>query len=106
MPHHVPGDVRRARSRTMHALAARMKAETLARYLGQTRQVLWEGPGEELPSGQLRWTGYTENYLRVETLQPAGRSLENQVRATHLSGLAGAPPDRFAGELHTSAPGK
>ena len=99
MPHHVPGDVKRARSREMHALAAQMKAETLARYLGQTRQVLWEGPGEKLPSGQLRWTGYTENYLRVETLQPADRSLENQVLATHLSGLAGDPPERLSGEL-------
>jgi len=95
----IPGDVKRARSRQLHAVAARLKAETLARYAGITRRVLWEGPGESLPSGEMRWTGYTENYLRVETTTSAGLNLENRILPVQLSGLAGEPPDRLTGEV-------
>jgi len=99
MPHQVPGDVKRARSRELHAIAARMKAETLARYVGSVQQVLWEGPGERLPSGDIRWTGYTGNYLRVETVTPAEIDLENRILSVQLSGLAGDPPDRLSGRV-------
>jgi len=97
MPGQIPGDVKRARSRQLHAIAARMKAQMLGRSVGATRSVLWEGPGESLPSGELRWTGYTENYLRVETTTPAGLNLENRILPVQLSGLAGDPPDRLTG---------
>jgi len=101
LPHQIPGDVKRARSRQLHAIAARMKAETLARYAGATRQVLWEGAGERLSADEVRWTGYTENYLRVEAAAPAGLNLENHILPAHLSGLAGDPPDRLTGALLT-----
>ncbi len=97
MPHQLPGDVKRARSRELHAIAARMKAETLARAIGSVQQVLWEGPGESLASGEVRWTGYTGNYLRVETVTPAGVDLENRIMPVQIAGLAGAPPDRLEG---------
>ncbi len=99
MPNQIASDVKRARSRQLHALASRMKAATLARYAGGATDVLWEGPGEPLPSGDVRWTGYTENYLRVETTAPAGLNLENRILPVHLTGLAGDPPDRLTGEV-------
>jgi len=98
MPHQVPGDVKRARSREMHAIAARMKADTLARYAGRTLSVLWEGPGERLASDEVRWSGYTPNYLRVDAIQPPHLDLDNRILpARHLT-PAGDPPDRLMGE--------
>ena len=100
----VPGDVKRARSRELHTIAARMKAETLARYVGRTLPVLWEGPGEDLgPSGR-RWTGYTPNYLRVETIQPRDIDLDNRILPAHLIEHSGNPPDRLQATLSSSFP--
>jgi threonylcarbamoyladenosine tRNA methylthiotransferase MtaB len=97
MPLQVPGDIKRARSRELHGIAARMKAETLARYAGSVQQVLWEGPGEVLSSGDIRWTGYTGNYLRVETVTSSDIDLENRILPVQLTGLMGDPPDRLQG---------
>jgi len=95
MAGHVSGDVKRQRSRALHALAAQLKAEHLARYVGATRQVLWEGPGEVLASGLVRWTGYTDNYLRVQTETRPEVELENRIMAVRFTGLAGDPVDRL-----------
>ena len=92
----VPGDIKRARSRQLHAIAARLKQATLARYVGSTRPVLWEGPGQPLADGRVRWQGYTDNYLRVETQAPATISLENRILPTRLTGLAA---DHLLGEI-------
>lgn len=91
----VPGDVKHERSRQMHALAAAMKAEHLTGNLNQTRPVLWEGAGEPLPDGRRLWSGYTDNYLRVETTIAAGYDLENRVTPVLLSGLGGQPADHL-----------
>ena len=99
LPGHVPGDVKRARSREMHTIAARMKAEHLARFLGDTRPVLWEGSGESQPDGSVRWSGYTDNYLRVETFVAPGVDLENRIMAVRLAGVMGDPADRYIGEV-------
>lgn len=85
LPGHVPGRVKRERSRALHALAGRMKAEHLARHAGDTRDVLWEGAGERLPDGNVRHGGYTDNYLRVEAVVPAGVDLENRIIPTTLA---------------------
>ena len=99
LPGQLPGELKRARSREIHAIAARMKAETLARHTGTLHHVLWEGPGELLNSGKVRWSGYTENYLRVETIQPASIALENHILPVRLLYPVGSPPDRLHGEL-------
>ncbi len=98
MPHQVPGEIKRARSREMHAIAARMKAATLSRYVGRVLPVLWEGPGEELASGEMRWSGYTPNYLRVETIAPPGNDLDNRILPVQLLAPGGASPDHLVGE--------
>jgi len=99
MPNQVAGEIKRARSRELHAIAARMKAETLASHVGEVRQVLWEGPGEPLPSGDVRWTGYTENWLRVETTAGPGALLENRILPVRLLEPLRQPPDRLLGAL-------
>ena len=86
------GDEIRARSAELHRLAARMKAEHLARAVGQTRVVLWES-AEEL-AGSRRFAGYTDTYLRVETEVAMGIDLENRIEPVRLAAVDG---DRLIG---------
>ena len=86
------GDAIRVRSAELHRLAARMKAEHLARAVGQRREVLWES-AEEI-AGQRRFSGYTDTYLRVETAAPAGIELENRIESALLVAVDG---DRLIG---------
>ncbi|HTM21439.1 MAG TPA: tRNA (N(6)-L-threonylcarbamoyladenosine(37)-C(2))-methylthiotransferase MtaB [Kofleriaceae bacterium] len=96
MPGAVTDEVKRARSRQVHELAARMKAAHLAGFVGATRRVLWEGAGEPQPDGSLCWSGYTDNYLRVQTRVPAGSDLDNRIVPARLTGIDG---DGLIGEL-------
>jgi len=82
------GDVKRARSRELHALAAEMKAAHLARFAGSERPVLWEGAGD-VADGGVTWSGYTDNYLRAVATAPAGVDLENRVTAALLGSVDG-----------------
>jgi threonylcarbamoyladenosine tRNA methylthiotransferase MtaB len=90
----VDGDVKRKRSRELHELGAEMKANHLGAFLGTARPVLWEGNPDPLPSGDLLWSGYTDNYLRVSATAPPGVNLENQIEDVILAELAG---ERFSG---------
>lgn len=91
----VPTPVKKQRSREMHALAAHMKTAHLQQALGQTRSVLWEGPGTAVEGTRRRWSGYTDNYLRVETVVPASMHLENKITPATLTTLLGEPSDRI-----------
>lgn len=93
----VPQATRAARSREAHALAARMKARTLAAAVGQTRPVLWERHAPE--AGRVR--GYTDHYLRVEAA--AGPALARTLTPARLVAVEGQvlralpePPARVA----------
>ena len=94
----VHGAIKRARSKQMHAIAARMKAAHLAHFVGDTRPVLWEG-GERQSDGRVHWSGYTDNYLRVETVTPPDSNLENSILPTTLISVDGNPPDRLYGRI-------
>jgi threonylcarbamoyladenosine tRNA methylthiotransferase MtaB len=74
------GDRKRARSRELHALAARMKRAHLERFAGSERPVLWESA-----QGAGRFAGYTDNYLRVETT--ATDDLENRITVARLEAI-------------------
>jgi threonylcarbamoyladenosine tRNA methylthiotransferase MtaB len=81
------GRVKKERSRQMHQLAARMKRERLARELGTTRPVLWEGTGAEAGDGRV-WSGYTDNYLRVRVRVEGDVELENQITPARLTAIS------------------
>ncbi len=104
LPGAVPNAIKKQRSAAMHRLAAQMKAEHLQRALGQQRAVLWEGAGEPVRPGIRRWLGYTDNYLRVETLAPDDQQLENTITTTRLQACLGNPPDRLQGQISALAP--
>jgi len=92
------GDVKRERSTELHAIAARMKEQQLAKHVGRTRSVLWEGRGTPAVGGRC-WSGYTDNYLRVVTVTPQSVDLQNRVTSTELISLVGDPPDRLSGRV-------
>lgn len=91
----VPVQVKKQRSREIHALAADMKAAFLQQALGQMRPVLWEKSDSVSQGMQRRWTGYTDNYLRVEAVVPVSVQLENKIAPAILTALLGEPPDRI-----------
>ena len=60
------------------------------RFTGTTRPVLWEGQGAAVIGADLvRWTGLTDNYLRVQTVAPAGENWHNRITSTKLTNDAG-----------------
>lgn len=88
LPDPVEKAVKQARSRELHALAAQMKRDTLARFVGREFEVLWEGDGEELDDGRWRVSGYTPNYLRVSAEAdngPARNNLIERVKTESVS---------------------
>lgn len=92
----VPGEIKRQRSQQMHAIAARQKAAHLAQFVGATRPVLWES-GADQADGDVQWSGYTDNYLRVVALAPAGLDLQNRITPAYLTAPSGPPADRLHG---------
>ncbi len=83
----VPGPVKKERSLTLHAVAATQKRETLAREIGGSQPVLFEGVRRDGDKTLLQ--GYTPNYLKV-TIEPRGQdpaSLSFQILPTLLSAL-------------------
>ena len=76
----VPAEVKKERVRRLgEAVALTARAER-ARFAGAVRPVLWEGHGEPIANSDLlRWSGLTDNYLRVETAAAAGENLRNRI---------------------------
>jgi threonylcarbamoyladenosine tRNA methylthiotransferase MtaB len=61
----VPRDIKRRRSEQLHALAAQLKQQSLARFAGREFELLIEGKPETDAEGKTVWSGYTPNFLRV-----------------------------------------
>ncbi|WNB77375.1 tRNA (N(6)-L-threonylcarbamoyladenosine(37)-C(2))-methylthiotransferase MtaB [Methylomonas koyamae] len=88
LPNQISQELKRQRSRELHALAETMKRAFIESNLGTVAPVLWEGQTETLANGELRYFGYTPNYLRVACVVPAGRSLENLIVPARLDSVA------------------
>ena len=85
LPDQVPAEVKKARSRELHALARRLKAETFARYLGHQTSILLEGRQGRDPDGD-RY-GYTPHYLPVRLAPSPGQDLTNQLLRVELTAI-------------------
>lgn len=89
LPGPVTNDVKKARVKELHALAQRMKRETLQRYIGREMEILRERPTQaETDDKPALFAGYTPNYLR--TLVPLNETsardkLIHRVRLVQLS---------------------
>ena len=82
MPEQVPVNVAKERSRRLHALDARMRAQFRYRFVGRKLDVLWERA--QVHGDGLRWCGLTPNYLRVMTHTGHEINLHNAVTGTSL----------------------
>ena len=80
----VSGPDKRERSRQLQGVALDMKRAHLSQFLSQVRPVLWEGRGQDQGDGSCRWSGYTDNYLRVDTIVAAATGLENRITEARL----------------------
>jgi threonylcarbamoyladenosine tRNA methylthiotransferase MtaB len=82
MTDQVCGSTVKERSRRMIALGERLEQTFNRRFVGTALPVLWES-GE--PAGNtLRWSGLTDNYIRVTTETRDGTDLTNSVTGTTI----------------------
>ncbi|MCA9929500.1 MAG: tRNA (N(6)-L-threonylcarbamoyladenosine(37)-C(2))-methylthiotransferase MtaB [Anaerolineales bacterium] len=93
MSDHVHGAVKKERTRRMIELGKSLSSQFHRQYIGDAMPVLWETAVGANGDG-LRWVGYTDNYMRVQTQGPA--DLFNRVTTTRLTA---ASPDGLIGEL-------
>lgn len=84
LPGPVGGDIAKRRSAQLHNLADQMRQDAINDQLGREVEVLWESPQVYGDQGQMRYTGYTPNFLRVETIVNNTVLLENRIKKTHL----------------------
>lgn len=85
LPHQISNDTKRQRSRELHDIAEINKQRFAAENIGVEVEVLWEGQSEPLTNGQIRYFGYTPNYLRVACVTDGDTVLTNQIRSALLS---------------------
>lgn len=62
LPGQIDSATKKARSRQMHLLAARLKSKQLANHIGKTNLVLWE---QQINSQTGLWAGYTPHYHKI-----------------------------------------
>ena len=60
------------RRRQLHSLAKSMRQVCLHEQINKSHSVLWE-----TRNGNNVWTGYTDNFIRVESESPYDLNLEN-----------------------------
>jgi threonylcarbamoyladenosine tRNA methylthiotransferase MtaB len=97
MTGHVPGPVAQDRSRRMHELGERLMTAFHRGHVGRNMRVLWED-AEAIGAGH-RWSGLTDNYIRVLTETNDTVDLANTVTDVVLEHCA-------PGAMLGSIPGK
>jgi len=81
-PNQVPGPVAQERSRRLHEIGQHLMSAFHKRFLGRRLRVLWEDA--EVHGDDLRWSGLTDNYIRVLTETGVGTDLSNSVTEVDL----------------------
>jgi len=90
MPGRVSEKGKKQRSSKMLELAAISAEEFARRFMGQTREVLWEN---EVRHGSGIYSGLTDNYIRTYTR--SSRDFTNTISEVLLTGPAGNPGHSF-----------
>ena len=89
--YHLPGQVnpeeKRVRADEMNSIAAAAFARYRNGILGHTRPVLWETARSEPVGSAMRWSGLTDNYVRVHV--HTDRDLANSITDARLTALDG-----------------
>lgn len=85
LPRHVSKQVKKERLNILKPIVQKMTCSFQEQMLGEKVSVLWERDLTHIDSEQVLWKGYTENYLRVQTIQPSSRILFNQITSVQIS---------------------
>lgn len=85
LPDQVASDEKRRRAAEMQDVAREAFTAYRQRILGETRTVLWETARSCPNTEMLRWSGLTDNYVRVHAL--TDRDLSNSITGAQLVGL-------------------
>jgi threonylcarbamoyladenosine tRNA methylthiotransferase MtaB len=98
----VPAALKRERMARAKDVVARLRRAHRERFVGQTRPVLWEHTlSDGDPDGPPRWSGHTDNYLRVVSDAASGDALRNAIEPVRLSAVEG---DDLVGERPSRRP--
>jgi threonylcarbamoyladenosine tRNA methylthiotransferase MtaB len=73
MAQQVPAEVKHARAEELRSVVEEIADAYRQRFVGSERAVLWEEELDPVPLQSRRWTGLTDNYLRVELDAPDDR---------------------------------
>ena len=84
LPNQIAVDVKKARSQEMHQLADRLKNDFYHTQLSNTVDVLWESQ-KPVGEGQVRYSGYTPNFCKVETIVVNTVLLESTIKKAQLA---------------------
>lgn len=87
LPDQIEKSVKQKRCKELAKLGEVMKLKTLQDAADKEYKVLWEKPSNVDESGLRRYTGYTVNYLKVETLVPAKYDLEYSITPIQTTGI-------------------
>lgn len=87
MDNHIPLDIKKRRSKELHALMYRMKRSTLERCIGQSFKVLWESRVVEDHNRNIVY-GYTPGYQRVLASINKDICLTNRITGTRITGIS------------------
>jgi len=79
----VSASIKKERSKQLHILTKSMRLAFLKDYTGKTHSALWETLKENNT-----WTGYTDNFIRVELKQDNVSDLENHITKIKITGVA------------------
>lgn len=87
MPGQVPKAVKEERCHRAAAVAERMERNYLARFVGETLEVLFEETVEGVPCGAGLWRGHAPNYVQVSA---PGTDLHNVLKSVKITGVDGS----------------
>ena len=81
LPDHITPEIKKQRSKELHVLGKKMRKDYLAKQSDKKFNVLWETRNE---NGN--WTGYTDNFIKVELIDNATNELENNISKIKIIG--------------------
>lgn len=87
LPHQLPNEIKKKRSKQLHQLAEQMKQQFIAQNINQQYPVLWEGQKKPVDDDHYLSFGYTPNYLRVACKIANDDSIENKIIPAALKGI-------------------
>jgi len=83
LPNQITVDVKKSRSKEMHLLAGKLKNDFYRAQLNNQVEVLWESQKAD-SEGNVRYSGYTPNFCKIETIVANTVLLESRIKMAKL----------------------